>query len=260
MEVGSHLLPGGLCPPTPHPSNLPEGARVPGPSCRVLQKPNGPGAHALLGAPVAPELWWSDAQPQGAPAPYIHPQLDCMEHFACWPCPGAATQSWEHSREPRPKAGRGSGTWGHGGSGSTEPRPPLVPIGERGCRDVSRARAAARSPALHPPPPHCGGRAVNPVPPRAQPASAPRTRPTSARAPGSCHAVRRAASRHGEPCRAPASAEAAEGPDWPAGPGRAPRAQAGPGPRGGARRGAPGGGGSASPSLPPGRPRLSPDK
>lgn len=86
---------------------------------------------------------------------------------------------------------------------------------------------------------------------------------TSARAPGSCHAVHRASSRHGEPGmgtgeagRRPRCWPGRQGPAAP----RAPR-PAWPGPSAAhPREELPGGRGSAAPSLPPGRLWLCPDK
>lgn len=74
----------------------------------------------------------------------------------------------------------------------------------RGCDYVSPAQAAAaaaQSQVPTPPPPHCslrGGSGSTWTLPSPQPGRA-RTHLTSARASGSCHAVRRATSRHGEP-------------------------------------------------------------
>lgn len=86
------------------------------------------------------------------------------------------------------------------------------------------------------------------------------TRLTSARAPGSCHAVRPASSRHGEPGMG--AGEAGMRPRcWPGRQGpAAPRAPAWPAPSAAPGEALPGGKGSAAPSLPPGRLRQCPDK
>ena len=83
---------------------------------------------------------------------------------------------------------------------------------------------------------------------------------TWARAPGSCHAVHRASSRHGEPGmgtgeagRRPRCWSGSQGP-------AAPRARPGRAPSAAPREELLGGRGSAAPSLPPGRLRLYPDK
>lgn len=83
---------------------------------------------------------------------------------------------------------------------------------------------------------------------------------TSTRAPGSCHAVHRASSRHGEPGMG--AGEAGRRPRcWPGRQGpAAPRAPAWPAPSAAPGEELPGGRGPAAPSLPPGRLRPCPDK